>query len=136
MYFIAEEDDGNKRLYLADAVNKYGNFTGSLSGYCEEDDFDWFVETGFWGLTLPEKKYYSNIQIRAIATSESQIKIYFQYNSSGEWVKKADLKINKNGSVNIPIITPRCDHMKMKIEGKGDVKILSIARKTEKGSEK
>ena len=136
LYFIAKEDENNKRLYLADGVNKYGNFAGELAGYYEEDDFNWFVETGLWGLSLPEKKYYSNINIRAIAKSNSEVKIYFQYNSSGEWVKKADIKINKNGSHNIPFVTPRCDHLKMRIEGKGDVKILSISRKTEKGSEK
>ena len=31
--------------------------------------------------------------------------------------------------------TPRCDHLKIRIEGKGEIKIFSISRKIEKGSE-
>lgn len=135
LYFIAEENN-IKRIYLADGENKYGNFSGELSGYSSEDDFNWFFETGLWGLSLPEKKYYSNINIRFIAETPGEIKIYFQYNSSGEWVEKKSLNIENTGSFNIAFITPRCDHLKMKINGKGNIKILSISRKTEKGSEK
>ena len=35
----------------------------------------------------------------------------------------------------MPFTTPRCDHMRVRIEGKGDVKILSISRNIENGSE-
>lgn len=135
LYFIAEMD-GTRKLFLADSLNKYGNFSGSLSGYSLEDDFLWSAETGLWGLSLPEKKYYSNINIRLIAEQNSSLSVCFQYNSSGDWVKKGEYQIDKTGSVNLSFITPRCDHLKMRFEGKGDIKILSVSRKIEKGSEK
>jgi len=135
LYFIAEAEN-TKRIYLADAVNKYGNFFGDLSGCLLEEDFNWFFETGIWGLNLPEKKYYSDLNIRLIAESKGEIEIYFQYNSTGEWILKKKLTIDKTGSYNVSFITPRCDHLKLKISGKGNIKILSISRKTEKGSEK
>jgi hypothetical protein len=135
LYFIAEINK-NKYLFLADATNKYGNFSGNLSGYNLEDDFSWSFETGLWGLDLPEKKYYSNINIRAIAQENSDLSIYFQYNSNNNWIKKAEFKIEKTGTLNIPFISPRCDNLKIKFEGKGDIKILSVSRKIEKGSEK
>ena len=135
LYFIA--DDGEtKKLYLADAINKYGDFFGELSGYFLEDDFSWFFETGLWGLDLPDKKYYSNINIRLTGERNSELNIYFQINSNGEWIKKGEFKINKTGSINLSLQTPRCDHLKIKLEGKGDIKIFSISRKIEKGSEK
>ena len=135
LYFIA--DDGEtKKLYLADAINKYGDFFGELSGYFLEDDFSWFFETGLWGLDLPDKKYYSNINIRLTGEKNSELNIYFQINSNGEWINKGEFKINKTGSINLSLQTPRCDHLKIKLEGKGDIKIFSISRKIEKGSEK
>ena len=135
LYFISEKD-GIKKLYLADAINKYGNFSGELSGYFLEDDFYWFAETGLWGLDLPEKKYYSNINIRLTGEKNSELNIYFQFNSNGEWIKKGEFIINKTGSVTLSLQTPRCDHLKIRIEGKGEIKIFSISRKIEKGSEK
>ncbi len=135
LFFIAEKDE-IKKLYLADVVNKYGNFSGELSGFFIEDDFNWFAETGLWGLDLPEKKYYSNINIRLTGEKNSELNIYFQFNSNGEWIKKGEFKINKTGSINLSFQTPRCDHLKIKFEGKGEIKIFSISRKTEKGSEK
>ena len=51
-------------------------------------------------------------------------------------LKHKRFNFEKTGSINIPFITPRCDHLKIKIEGIGDIKILSIFRKIEKGSEK
>lgn len=135
LYFIAKENNINK-LFLVDSENKYGNFSGELSGYSIEDDFCWSAETGLWGLSLPDKKYYSNIKIRAIAEENSELNIYFQYNSDGKWNKKGEFKIDKTGSINIPFITPRCDNLKIKLEGKGNIKILSVSRKIEKGSEK
>lgn len=136
LYFISENNDKNKKLYLADSKNKYGNFSGNLSGYNIENNFSWNFETGLWGLDLPDKKYYSKITIRAIPVENSKFSVYFQYNSDNNWIKKGEFNFEKTGSVNIPFITPRCDHIKIKIEGIGDIKILSISRKIEKGSEK
>ena len=135
LYFIAEKN-GERRLYLADSVNKYGNFSGELTGYEEETEVPWYVETGIWGLELAEKKYYSGVNIRLTGEAGACIKIYFQFNSNGEWLKKGEYTIEKTGSVNLSFQTPRCDHLKLKIEGTGNVKIFSISRKTELGSEK
>ena len=77
-----------------------------------------------------------NINIRLTGEKNSKLNIYFQINSNGEWIKKGEFIINKTGSINLSLQTPRCDHLKIKMEGKGDIKIFSISRKIEKGSEK
>ncbi len=134
LYFICEKD-GTKRLGLVDSVNKYGNFTGELSGYMQEEDFSWLVESGLWGLDLPDNKYYSNIIIRAIGEKSSKIQVNFEFDSSGKWENQFSCVCNKTGSYTMPFITPRCDHMRMQIKGQGNVKILSISRNIETGSE-
>ncbi len=134
LYFIAVVD-GEKRLCLADGEKVYGNFTGELSGWFPEEDFNWCAETGIWGLSIPENKYYSALTIRLTGEEGARVNVYFEFNSSGKWEKQRSIFINKTGSVTLPFTTPRCDHLRMKIEGSGKVKVYSISRKTETGSE-
>ena len=134
LYFLMN-DNGVKRIGLIDGENVYGSFTGSLKGYVLEDKVSWVAESGIWGLSLPENKYYSNINIRATGEKNAVLDVEFQYDSNGKWVKQLSTVISRTGSVNLPFVTPRCDHMRIRLKGKGKIKILSISRKTEAGSE-
>lgn len=134
LYFIAYIN-GEKRLCLADGVNRYGNFTNELSGYCEEDDFEWYAETGLWGLSIPENKYYSKIIFRVYGKKGSFVKIDFQTDLSGKWETQKEIRIDKTGSFVLPFASPRCDVLKMRISGKGEFNIYSISREIQTGSE-
>ncbi len=134
LYFIARIS-GEKRLCLADGVNCYGNFAGELSGYSPEEKPSWFCETGVWGLNIPENKYYSAITIRLWGEKGARIWVDFQINSNGKWQEQVALRVENTGSFALPFTTPRCDHLKIRLRGKGDVVVYGISRKTEKGSE-
>lgn len=134
LYFIGIID-GEKRLCLADGENVYGNFSGELSGWFPEEDFYWSCETGLWGLSIPENKYYSGIVFRACAEEKARLKVEFQINSDGIWKHQITVTPDKVGSFALPFSIERCDHLKIRISGKGKVKILGISRKTEYGSE-
>ncbi len=134
LYFIGNIKN-QKRLCLADGENLYGNFTGELSGWFLEDDFNWSCETGLWGLDIPENKYYSGIVVRLFGEKGSRADIDFQTNSDGIWKRQISVKAENVGSVSLPFATPRCDHFKIRISGKGKVKLFSISRKIEVGSE-
>ena len=134
LYFLARENNTN-RLGLIDGVNMYGNFSGQLKGFRIEDDFSWCLETGLWGLDLPEHKYYSSVRLRVIAEKGAFIQVSFQYNSSGKWEKQISTRLDKTGSFSLPFTTPRCDHLQMQIKGQGKIKIISIARSIESGSD-
>ncbi len=134
LYFLCEDENGRK-IGLIDGENMYGNFLGELSGFSVEDDFVWTSQTGLWGLNLPENKYYSSITVRAIGSKGSRLYIDFEYNSSGVWEDCREKIFEKTGSVNVPFISPRCDHMRVRFRGEGNIKIVSVSRKTESGSE-
>ncbi len=134
LYFIAQYD-GNRKIGLIDSVNKFGNFTGELKGFNLEEDFKWCFETGLWGLSLPQNKYYSSILIRAIGSKGARLKVFVQSNSNEKWIEVFSKNIEKTGSVLLPFSTPRCDHLRLKFEGVGKVEILSISRDIEAGSE-
>ena len=134
LYFIGVID-GIKRLCLMDGVNKYGNFSGELDGFYTEDDFPWSAETGLWGLGLPENKYYSGITVRFEGDKSAEFSVDFQVNCSGVWENQLSITLDKTGSVTLPFITPRCDTLSIRIRGKGRIRIFSISRKIERGSE-
>lgn len=134
LYFIADTPDG-RRLCLADGENRFGNFSGELAGYCEENDFQWMAQTGLWGLSVPENKYYSSVIFRLWGEKGASFRVEVQTNSDGEWVEQLSEKIEKTGSLVLPFTLPRCDHLALRLSGKGKVKIYSIARALQKGSE-
>lgn len=134
LYFIMKQGE-ICRIGLVDGVNRYGSFSGELKGFEEESAFSWCVESGLWGLGLPENKYYSSVVIRASGTKGARLSVWFEFDSSKEWIRQMETTFDKTGSIVVPFITPRCDHLRIKLQGKGDVKIYSIARKTELGSE-
>ncbi|MBS7359559.1 MAG: hypothetical protein KIG53_03015 [Oscillospiraceae bacterium] len=134
LYFIANIN-GVKRLGLIDGENALGNFSGELSGYFFEDDVSWEAVSGLWGLGLPENKYYSALSIRLALEKGASVSVYFQFDSEDKWHKQLTVNAEKTGSHTLPFTTPRCDHLKIKLKGKGKCKIFSISRKTETGSE-
>ena len=134
LYFIGVFD-GVERLCLADGENVYGNFSGELSGWFLEENFCWSCETGLWGLSIPENKYYSGLVFRVWAEPKAMVKVELQTNSDGVWKHQITVRPDKVGSFTLPFAIERCDHLKIRISGKGRVKILGISRKTELGSE-
>ena len=134
LYFIGAID-GVKRLCLADGENVYGNFTGELTGWFPEEDFYWSCETGIWGLSIPENKYYSNITLCLSGEKGARIHIDFQTDESGKWENQMSFSANELGSAVLPFTTPRCRFLRIRIRGKGKGKVYLISRTVETGSE-
>ena len=61
--------------------------------------------------------------------------IWYRKNSDGEWVKQGDLMGTSTQSFTVPVIPRRCDHMQIRLKGSGDVKIYSLAKILEIGSD-
>ncbi len=134
LYFICQTDT-TRQMGIIDSENAYGNFLGALEGYYPEDEFQWCVETGLWGLSLPRSKYYSAFLIRAVGEKNARLEVYYEINSSGKWVEALSENVWKTGSLLLPFSIPRCDHLKLRFEGIGNIKILSVSRNVESGSE-
>lgn len=134
LYFIERQDD-YYRLGIIDAENMYGSFSGELKGFAFEEDFEWCAKTGLWGLDLPQNKYYNTFTIRAVGEKGSQINVYYDTDSRGEYKHIETKHLEKTGSFNIEVRSPRCDHIEFMITGKGDVTIFSVMRKVTVGSD-
>lgn len=100
-----------------------------------EDDFEWEAVTGLMYYEYPDRKYVSHYNVRLNLAFGATADVFLEYDSSGLWNFYNSIKIPTTGTVTIPIRPRRCDHLRLKIKGKGDIKIYSIARILETGSD-
>lgn len=122
-------------LQYIDADTKQLMSVTGMSGELE-DDIEWMAESGIQGYEFPDEKYLGRYNIRARLGEGAWLTMYLEYDSDGIWEDMGTWRGNAlTGTINIPVIPRRCDHLRLKIEGCGDVKIYSIARMLEGGSD-
>jgi hypothetical protein len=106
------------------------------SGTPETRSVDWMVETGLIGTDSPDKKYISKLNIRLSLEIGTSIFIFIKYDASDEWQYLYRMDGATLQSFNVPIRPKRCDYLRLRIEGKGNAKIYSIAKTIEQGSDR
>ena len=62
--------------------------------------------------------------------------VLIQYDSDGEWRQLSDFQAKRKKSIVLPVIPRRPDHFRLKIRGKGAVRISSLAIETAQGSDR
>lgn len=100
-----------------------------------ETDFEWAAETGIQYYSYPDKKYVSRYNIRLFMGENATMQMFIEYDSSGVWNFAGNVKLPHTGNITIPMRPRRCDHMRLRLEGRGDVRIFSITRVLERGSD-
>lgn len=109
----------------------------------QEKRLTWAVESGIvyydriFRQTRPGKSYLSRFDIRMMMREEAEMRLYIEYDSDGNWVESGSASALQNGvgTVLLPVRPRRCDHLRLKLEGQGDVKIFSIVWVLQKGSD-
>ena len=105
------------------------------SGTQNTEAVEWMVQTGEIGLTSPDMKYISRLNVRMMLDIGTEVYFYAQYDFSDSWEQLFTMQGTSLRSFSIPIRPKRCDHMKLRIEGVGEAKIYSITKTIEQGSE-
>lgn len=101
----------------------------------DEGEFLWEAESGPIGMGSPDNKYISKLQFRVFVERGAEFKVAVQYDSQGSFEDKLIVNAANTRTVTIPIIIHRCDHMKIKMHGRGNFVLFSITKITEQGSE-
>lgn len=142
-YFATHEGE---LFYINKATNKIMTVGGRLSVHEggvkydavngeAEPDFEWYAQTGDIGMSLPGHKYVSRINIRMDINTAQPVKVSVQYDSSGVWEEHTVVSTQQKHNTIVPIIPRRCDHMKLRLSGVGDVKVYSITKTIEGGGD-
>ena len=124
-------------LYFVDAdaqINPIKMVRPDTNADEEADPVKWSAVTGIIGTDSPDKKYISNISVRMLIDVGATVRFSAEYDSSGEYEHLYTKTGDKLCSFSIPLKTRRCDHLRLKIEGKGAAKIFSICKTIVQGS--
>ena len=101
-----------------------------------EGEVSWRAESGIMGYEYPYSQYLSRFNIRARLGDGAKMTMSLEYDSEDGWVEMGTYSGTAAvRTVNIPVIPRRCDHLRLKLSGVGDVKIYSISRILEGGSD-
>lgn len=122
-----------EELYALDADKHLWALKGSAGD--PEEHVLWYGESGVMYYQYPDKKYVSRFNIRLNMEKGSRARVSLMYDSSGRWERMGELISDRLRTITLPIKPRRCDHLRIRIEGIGDVKIYSIARVLELGSD-
>lgn len=95
---------------------------------------EWSVTTGDMGLNSPYNKYVRELVMRLEIDTNSLIRLDIMYDSSEAWEKIMEYTATRKRSYQIPVRVKRCDHFRLRISGRGDMKLYSIAQIIEEGS--
>ena len=132
------------------AVCENDNMLWSMRGSygTAEDEPDWCAVFGIQGIEYtankygnmvrddyPASRYISRFDIRMYLEEGSWLKLDIQYDDSGEWESKGEIRGTRTRNFVLPVIPKRCDHMRFRIRGKGDMRIYSISRILEVGAD-
>lgn len=123
---------GNE-LFFINSDNQLIAATGSTGTL--ENSVSWYAETGLIGYTTVEQKYVSRFNLRMQLPEGSEADLFIQYDSDGVWHPRGHIEGHGTNSFMLPVRPRRCDHFAFRIEGTGDVRIYSIAKLYEAGSD-
>ena len=93
-----------------------------------EDDFTWEAEFGLFGTDWREKKYLSRFDLRMYLEEGGSARLEIQYDSSGVWEKMPEIRGRSRRSFVIPVIPRRCDHLRFRLIGTGEMRLYSLSR--------
>lgn len=132
LYFSNMGDD---LYYIDQDTNEIKSIMGA-SGSLEKD-FQWEAVSGIMGYEYSEKKYLSRFRFRMSLDESGWAEVLIQYDSNGKWEKRGVI-IGQgiNRTFTLPIIPRRCDHLQLKLRGKGAFKLYSFERVLERGSDR
>ena len=126
--------NANGELYFIDE-NSHALMCVSEREGEPEETVKWSFTTGLMGYETVEKKYIGRFNIRMNLPLGSEMDIFIEYDSDGVWRFAGHAQGTGTGSFVLPVQTRRCDHFRIKAEGRGDVRMYSFAKMMERGSD-
>lgn len=116
-------------------VNQDGAIISITGSGEEEEDFHFLAETGIIGAESPDQCHLSRVNLRLELGEKSRMNLWVRYDEEEHWNCLARLRGGKCGAVTIPVVVRRCGHLRLKLEGTGQMKLHSLTKTMEQGSD-
>lgn len=115
-------------------VYELWDLQGAATGTVE-NQVQWSVESGILGYSYPDHKYLSRYDFTMWLGQGAEMSMWIEYDSSGTWQERGRIDNAGMGTRTLPVRPRRCDHLRIRLEGRGEVRLFSIAKILEVGSD-
>jgi len=95
----------------------------------------WAAETGDIGLSSPDHKYISRLQLRLEVERGARVRVLARYDHQGPFEEIARVNPTGKRSVTVPVIPRRCETMRLRLEGYGGFRLHALTKTMETGSD-
>lgn len=124
---------GSELYYIDGEYGQIKTVFGSGDG--DDSLIEWMAETGTLGFDSPDKKTVAAITVRLELDVGARAHFFILYDSGGSWEHVTSVAGSRLRSHTVSLKPRRCDHFKIRAEGKGGMKIYSITKTLEYGGE-
>ena len=124
---------GDELFYIDKDANAIMAENGTVGE--KEKNVAWEATSGLIGYELIDHKYISRFNFRMRLGKGAKCILAIEYDSDGVWQEQGVIYGQGTDSFVIPVIPQRCDHFRIRLSGIGDIKIYSIAKIIEQGSD-
>lgn len=127
------------QVYGTDGTKIYGIAANDniifWSATTDEELVEWYAETGDMGLDYSQHKVVRPPAIRAYLPYASELTVSLS-SDDGPWKVAGTYRgNNKTETITVAGFPPRCDHYRLRLSGRGDVRVYSISITLEPASE-
>ncbi len=121
-------------LFYIDADGKQLMCVEGTQG-TKEDPVEWVAETGIIGYNYPDRKYLGRCNIQLSAEDSPSLRLEVKYDDHPWEALRGGGTVSGIRTLTIPVIPRRCDHFRLRLSGKGTVRIFSFTKILEVGSD-
>lgn len=100
-----------------------------------EERVAFLAESGPIGVGDPHERHLLRLHLRMALAKGARVRVLLEYDSDGVFHTVTSLRGKSLGSSRVVIRPRRCDHFRLRFEGEGDWRLLSLTRFETKGGE-
>ncbi len=116
-------------LYMLTQDGRVLSLCGSPDGdssLSREGDFHWSCTTNSMGFDRPDHKYVSRLSLRLETEYGCRFRVLTEYDCDGIWHDNGVLPSEGDSSLTVSVTPRRCDSFRLRIEGRGALKLRSV----------
>ncbi len=121
-------------LYAVDAdTGKLWDLRGAAG--VPEESVSWRAESGVQYYETPDRKYLGRFDFKLQLERGGWMRVWLNYDSGEDWIPAGEIRGRGLDTLLLPVLPRRCDHMRMRLEGQGELRLFSVTRVLRKGSD-
>lgn len=134
---LSKEDDLDAAAWCSHNGTLYALLETGNAKIVNQDSgnaMDSMVEFGDFYEQTMDRKTANRLQMRLMIKEGAELKVLIKYDSEEDWRHVKTFAATKKMSFSYPVRIRRCDHYRIRLEGKGYWELLSMAREYLVGS--